>query len=154
MAVAIRCVFWEDFARFSKDAEMVIYEINSLDAVFRVYAIKENIFIYEEPLPLQEKAEIAEHKGRRIVKTDENASNLMEQSKFTMISRQVVKKTLRCGIPYSVTPKLIREGNRWITGFEYKFEPSAVSEFLSRTLKTPVDSIVEGNLLKVAQLVQ
>lgn len=53
-----------------------------------------------------------------------------------------------------MTPKLIREGNRWITGFEYKFEPSAVSEFLSRTLKTPVDSIVEGNLLKVAQLVQ
>lgn len=56
----------------------------------------------------------------------------MEQSKFTIISRQVVPKTLRCGISYSVTSRLIKEGNRWIAEFKYKFESSTVSEFLSR----------------------
>ena len=150
MAVIVRCVFWQNFARFSKDAEIVIYEINKLDAVFRVYAIKENVLIYEEPLSLPEKAEIVEDKGKRREKAHENASNLTDQSRFTVISRQVITKTLRCGISYSVTPRLIKEGNRWIAEFEYKFGSSTVSEFLSRALETPIDCVVEGNLLKVA----
>jgi hypothetical protein len=150
MAITIRCFFWEDFTRFSKDAEIAIYEINSLDAVFRVYAIKENIFIYEESLPFPEKTEIAEDKRRRKVeKAHENASHLTEQNKFIIISRQVITKTLRCGLSYSVTPKLIKEDNRWIAEFEYRFKPSTVSKFLSQTLETPTERIVEGNLLKV-----
>ncbi len=149
-SAVIRCVFWEDFARFSKGAEIVIYEMNSTDAVFRVYAIKENILIYEEPLLLPKKTEIVEDKGRRKAKSHENASNSTKQSKFTITGRQAITKTLRCGISYSVTPRLINEGNRWIAEFEYKFEPSDVSEFLSRALETPIDCIVEGNLLKVA----
>lgn len=57
-SATIRCVFWEDFVRLSKDTEIVIYEINKLDAVFRVYAIKENIFIYEEPYPFQKRLKL------------------------------------------------------------------------------------------------
>jgi hypothetical protein len=150
MAVTIRCVYWEDFARLSKDAEIAIYEINGLNALFRVYAIKENILIYEEPLPFPEKIELEEHRRRRGAKAHENAFSFMEQDKFTVISRQVVTKTLRCGLSYSVTPRLVREGSRWIAEFEYKFDPSAVSKFLSLELKTSMDRIVEGNLLKVA----
>jgi hypothetical protein len=149
MAAAIRCVFWEDFARLSKDAEMVIYEINKLDAVFRVYAIKENIFIYEEPLPFPEKAEILEDKRRHKVKAHENAFNLTEQNKFTIISRLVDARTLRCGVSYFVTPKLVREADRWTAEFEYRFDSSSVSQFLSRALETPIKCVVEGNLLKI-----
>lgn len=150
MTVTVRCVFWEDFARFSKDAEIAVYEINQSDAVFRVYAIKENIFIYEESLPLPKKAEIVEDKGRHGVKTHETASKSTEQSKFILISRQVTAEKLKCGISYSVTPKLVKEGNRWTAEFEYNFEPSKVSEFLSQALETQADCIIEGNLLKIA----
>jgi len=149
MAVAIRCLSWEDFARLSKNSEMVIYEINKIDAVFRVYAIKEHIFIYEEHLPFPEKTEIVKNKRGHMVNTSKNAFIDLEQSKFSIGSRQDVTKTLRCGISYSVTPRLVKEANRWIAEFEYKFDSSAVSEFLSRTLETMKDRIVEGNLLKI-----
>lgn len=150
MAVAVRCVSWEDFARFSKNSEMVIYEINKVDAVFRVYAIKENVFIYEEPLPFPEKTEIVKDKIEHKVNTPRDAFvNLTEQNKFSISSRQDITKTLRCGISYSVTPKLIKEANRWIAKFEYKFDSLTVSEFLSRTLEIMKDRIVEGNLLKI-----
>ena len=117
--------------------------------MFRVYAIKENIFIYEEPLPLPEKAEIVEDRRKRKIETHENASNLTDQSKFTIISRQVITKTLRCGISYSVTLRLIKEGNRCIAEFKYKFFPSTVSEFLSHALGTPRDNVIEGNITKI-----
>jgi len=150
MAVAVRCAFWQDFARLSKNSEMIIYEINKADAVFRVYAIKENIFIYEEPLPFPEKTEIMKDKTEHKTNTPRNTFvNPTEQSKFSISSRQDITKTLRCGISYSVTPKLIKEANQWTAEFEYKFDPSLVSEFLSRTLETMRDRIVEGNLLKI-----
>lgn len=148
-SAAIRCVLWEDFVRFSRDAEIVIYETNRLDAVFRVYAVKENIFIYEEPLPLPEKAEIVKDKGKHRAKAHVKASNLSDQNTFSIISRQVITKTLRCGISYSVTPMLVKEGNQWIAEFKYKFGSSTVSEFLSHALGTPRDHIIEGNITNI-----
>jgi hypothetical protein len=154
MVVTARCVSWEDFTRLSRDAEMAIYEIDDSDMAFRVYAIKENIFVYEEPLLFPAKTEIVEDKRRHRAKTSRNAVNKTEQSRFTIISRQAITKTLRCGLSYSVTPRLVKEDNRWIAEFRYKFEPSAVSKFLSLALATPIDRVVEGTLPKVAQLVQ
>jgi len=150
MAITIHCVFWEDFVRFSKHAEMAIYEINTAKAFFRVCAVKENIIVYKEHLPTPKHIELVKYKWKH-EKASKNFSNLPEEpSRFVITSRHTARKTLSCGIAYSVTPRLIRDDNGWIAEFEYEFEPTMVSEFLSRVLETSMDRVVEGNLLKAS----
>lgn len=118
--------------------------------MFQVYAIKECIFIYKEHLPFPEKTENVEHKKRRGIQARENVFNSLKQDKLTIASRQIVTKTLRCGLSYEVTPRLVKKDNRWIAEFKYEFDPFAVSKFLSRTFETPIDYVVEGDLLNVS----
>jgi len=129
---------------------MVIYSIDKVEAVFRVYAIKRNIFIYEEYLPFPQKTEIAGDEGKHKTNAFTDIPNLTEQSRLSIGSRRSITEKLRCGIPYSVTPELIREANRWMAEFSYDFDSSTVSEFLSRTLKTIKNRIFEGDLPRIS----
>lgn len=49
---------WEDFVRFSKKASMVVYSLKVATEVFRVCAVKGNVLVYEERLPLPRKTRL------------------------------------------------------------------------------------------------
>jgi hypothetical protein len=58
MVALIHFARWEDFVRFSKRAAMVVYKLKVTTGVFRVCAVKDNVLVYEESLPLPPKTRL------------------------------------------------------------------------------------------------
>jgi hypothetical protein len=148
-SVAVHCVFWEDFRRVSENAEMIIYEINLPHSLFRIYAVKENVFIYEEPLPFPETIEVLREGKLPKTKASRIPLSAKEENILVISSRRDITKKLKCGLSYSIKARLTKKASRWMAEFQYKFEPAAVAEFLSQELKIKKDRIIEGSLLRI-----
>lgn len=150
-SVLIHFALWKDFVRFSKKAIMVVYKLNATEGIFRVCAIKDSIFAYEERLPLPQKTRLM--KGKEGWEAEIPPTTDMSRpewlSKFAIISRRVIRKTFECGVPYSILPKLAREGGKWNVEFEYRFDPEEVSRFLSKALNVPQEHVIQGDILKI-----
>jgi len=149
-AVVIRCVVWDDFARLSKQAEMAVYELKASEQIFRICALKGNVFVYEERLPLPQRIDVTKDKDELQLKAlAVNVRNSEHMSEFAIISREVIRKTLRCGLPYSIVPRLIKEKNKWTVEFEYQMDPEETKKFLSHILDVPQESIIQGDVLRI-----
>lgn len=150
-SVVIRCVRWDDFERFSKEARMVVYELKVAEEIFRVCALKANVFMYEEALPLPERTEITKgDQGWEVETHSATATKSPERiSKFAVISRQTIRKTFECGVPYSIVPKLVGQKGGWTVEFEYQLDHNVVSQFLSKTLAVSKANVIHGEVLKV-----
>lgn len=150
-SVLIHFARWEDFLRFSKEAAMVVYKLKVTTGVFRVCAVKDNVLVYEEGLPLPQKTRLM--KGREGWEAEIPPTTDMERpewlSKFAIISRRVIRKAFECGVPYSILPKLVRQKGKWIVEFEYQLDPKEVSSLLSKTLEIPEKYVVQGDILKL-----
>ncbi len=142
---------WEDFVRFSKKAAMAVYKLKVAIGVFRVCAVKDNVFVYEENLPLPRKIRLVKSKegweAEILSITDKERPEWL--SRFAIISRRVVRKTFVCGVPYSVLPKLVKEKGNWNVEFEYQLDSKEVSGFLSKTFEIPEDYVIQGDILKL-----
>ncbi len=149
-SVLIHFARWEDFVRFTKKAAMVVYKLKVVTGVFRVCAVKGNVLVYEESLPLPQKTRLM--KGKEGWEAGIPPINDMERpewlSKFTIISRQVIRKTFECGVPYSILPSLAKEKRNWNIEFEYQLDPKEVSSLLSKTLDIPREYVIQGDVLK------
>lgn len=153
-SIVIRCIRWDDFVRFSKEARMVVYGLKVAEGIFRVCALKANVFMYEEALPLPERTEIAKgDQGWEVETRSATATKPPERiSKFAIISRQTIRKKFECGVPYSIVPKLVGQKRGWIVEFEYQLDHNAVSQLLSKTLKVSKANVIHGEVLKVIPL--
>jgi len=149
-ATVIRCVVLEDFARLSKQAEMVVYDLKASEQIFRICAIKGNVFVYEERLPLPQRIDVTKKKDElqlRALAVD--VRNSEHVSEFAIVSREVIRKTLRCGLSYSIVPRLIKERSRWTVEFEYQMDPKETKRFLSHILDVPQEFIIQGDVLRI-----
>ena len=149
-AAVIRCVVFEDFARLSKRAEMIMYELKASEQIFRICALKGNVFVYEERLPLPQRINVAKNKNEpQLEALAVDVRNLEHASEFVIISREVTHKTLRCGLSYSIVPRLIKEKSKWTVEFEYQMNPKETKKFLSYILDVPQESIIQGDVLRI-----
>ena len=150
-SVLIHFARWADFVRFCKRAAMVVYKLKVATGVFRVCAVKDNVLAYEESLPLPQKTRLM--KGKEGWEAEIPPTTDLERpewlSKFAIISRQVIRKTFQCGVPYSILPKLVSEKGRWAVEFEYQLNPKEVSNLLSKTLEIPEKYVIQGDILKL-----
>jgi hypothetical protein len=106
--------------------------------------------VYEESLPLPQKTRLM--KGKEGWEEEIPPISDMERtewlSKFTIISRQIIRKTFECGVPYSILPKLAKEKGNWNIEFAYQLDPKEISSLLSKTLDVPQEYVIQGDILK------
>ena len=150
-SVLIHFARWEDFVRFSTKAAMVMYKLKVAKGVFRVCTVKDHVLVYEESLPLPQRTRLMKSKeGWEAEITPRNDMERPEWlSKFAIISRQVIRKTFECGVPYAILPKLTREKGKWSVEFEYQLDPKEASSLLSKTLDVPKKYVIQGDILKI-----
>jgi len=144
----VKCDCWEDFVQFSKEARIVVYNFRTEERSFHIYAIKERIFTYKEPLPFPQKTEITKNGSKWKFKncTTDNEKQPNNTSDLVIFSRQPLQKKSECGIPYSVIPKLIKDGSKWAIKLKCELNPETVAEFLSETLKVSRNRVIEGDV--------
>ncbi len=149
-AAVISCAVFEDFARLSKQSEMAVFELKASEQIFRICSLKGNVFVYEERLPLPQRISVTKIKDKLQLKAlAVDVQNSEDVSEFAIISREVIRKTLRCGLPYSIVPRLIKERGRWTVEFEYQMDLKETKKFLSHILDVPQESIIQGEVLRI-----
>lgn len=144
----VKCDSWDNFVQFSKHPRIVVYNFRVEEGAFHVYAIKERVFAYKETLPFPQKTEITKNRSKWKFKSDipHDENQLEHTGGLVIFSRQPLQKKFRCGIPYSVTPKLAREKDKWTIKLKSEFSPETVIGFLSEALKVSRDRVIEGDV--------
>ncbi len=150
-SVLIQFTHWEDFVRFAKKAVMAVYKLKAATGVFRVCAVRNNILVYEESLPLPQRTRLRREKEGWEAEIPSTTDREQPEwlSKFAIISREVIRKTFECGVPYAIHPKLVKEKGKWDVEFEYQLEPRKVSNLLSKALSIPQEYVIQGDILKM-----
>jgi len=124
--------------------------LNASEEIFRVCALKGNVFVYEERLPLPHRIDAAKNKDELQLKAHAVDVRSSEHvSEFAIISREVIRKTLRCGLSYSIIPKLLKEKSKWTVEFEYQMDSKEAKKFLSHMLDVPQERVIQGDVLRI-----
>jgi len=144
----VKCDCWEDFVQFSKGARIVVYNFRIEEGSFYIYAIIEKVFTYKESFPFPQTTEITKNGSKWKFKsyTTSNEKQSKDASDLVVFSRQPLQKKFECGIPYSVIPKLSRDGSKWTIKFKCELSSETVAGFLSETLKVPRNRVIEGDV--------
>lgn len=144
----VKCDCWEDFVQFSKEARIIVYNFRIDEGSFHICAIKERVFTYKERFPFPQKTEITKNGSKWKFKsyTIDDEKQSKNTGGLVIFSRRPLQRKFECGMPYSVIPKLIREGDKWTIELKCELNPETVAGFLSETLKVSRDRVIEGDV--------